>query len=80
MLCGFLGEIRLKNGKTFDYEYINLYKLTMYVTDSYATTGPYYLDVHINNIPEVCGFDKTVYEASTYEAGVGFYIFIILIN
>ncbi|XP_063406149.1 protocadherin Fat 4-like [Mytilus trossulus] len=63
-------EIRLKNGKTFDYEYINLYKLTMYVTDSYATTGPYYLDVHINNIPEVCGFDKTVYEASTYEAGV----------
>ena len=60
----------LTNGKTFDYESISNYKLTMYVTDTYATTGPYFLEVHINNIPEVCGFDKNIYEASTYEAGV----------
>lgn len=69
----FSAAIRLKNGKVFDYEQISFYKLTMYVTDDCATTGPYYLEVRVNNIPEVCGFDKTVYETSTTEAGVCIY-------
>ena len=69
-LIAITAGIRLKNGKTFDYEDINKYKLTMHVTDTYATTGPYYLQVNVVNVPEVCGFDKVVYEASTTEAGV----------
>ncbi|XP_061186656.1 protocadherin Fat 4-like [Saccostrea echinata] len=64
-------NIALATGETFDYEDLNYYRLALYVTDTMATSGPYYLAIHVLDEPEVCNFPQNVYRYDTYEAGVG---------
>lgn len=35
-----------------------------------ATSGPYYLNIHVLDDPEVCKFPQNLYRYDTYEAGV----------
>lgn len=66
----FSDNIVLATGKTLDYETLNYYRLALYVTDTMASSGPYYLAVHVLDDPEVCTFPQTLYRYDTYEAGV----------
>lgn len=63
--------IALAAGKSFDYETLNYYRLALYVTDTMATSGPYYLNIHVLDDPEVCKFPQNLYRYDTYEAGIG---------
>ncbi|XP_022288893.2 uncharacterized protein LOC111100985 [Crassostrea virginica] len=64
-------NIALAAGKSFDYETLNYYQLALYVTDSIATSGPYYLGIHVLDDPEVCKFPQTFYRFDTFESGIG---------
>lgn len=66
----FSDNIALAAGKSFDYETLNYYRLALYVTDSMATSGPYYLNIHVLDDPEVCKFPQNLYRYDTFEAGV----------
>lgn len=35
-----------------------------------ATSGPFYLNIHVLDDPEVCKFPQNLYRYDTYEAGV----------
>ncbi|XP_060085191.1 cadherin-related tumor suppressor-like [Ylistrum balloti] len=63
--------VSLSTSKRFNYEDQTEYTLDFYVTDSIHTTGPYYLRITILEVGERCSFDKTLYEASVYEGGIG---------
>lgn len=65
-----LDNIALAAGKSFDYETLNYYQLALYVTDSMAASGPYYLGIHVLDDPEVCKFPQTLYRFDTFESGV----------
>ncbi|OWF38515.1 Protein dachsous [Mizuhopecten yessoensis] len=63
--------VSLTARKLFNFEDQITYMLAFYVTDSIHMIGPYYLQITVLEEGERCYFDKTLYEATVDEAGIG---------
>ncbi|XP_053393325.1 protocadherin Fat 4-like [Mercenaria mercenaria] len=64
-------QLRNQNNEKFDYEDQNYFEIHFTASDGKATSGPYTLTIHINDVLEECVFGASTYYITMYEGNAG---------